>query len=311
MAAPTLKQLRALSTVARTGRIAGAAKVLNLTPPAVTLQIKALEEAVGMPLFDRLGGGLRPTDAARVMLAVAEEIESLLAAGEERILALKGVAAGRVSFGVVSTAKYFAPQLLAAFTRERKGVEVRLQVGNRGEILAALKDFRIDLAIMGQPPGDIAVEAAIIGDHPLVIVASPGHRLAGARRIGRTELASETFLMREPGSGTRSAMEAFLAGVIPVAGNAWIEMGSNETIKQAVIAGLGIAFISAHTVAAELEAGRLVLLDLEGLPTKRQWFVVRLAGRFLSPAVGAFAEFVSLNGPKYLPEIKALQNQPV
>ncbi|MGQ7793432.1 LysR substrate-binding domain-containing protein [Faunimonas sp. B44] len=299
----TIKQLKALRTVTRTGRIASAANALNLTAPAVTLQIKGLEEAVGMPLFDRTSEGLRLTDAGRVMLETAEQVDALIAAGCERILALKGAAAGRVQVGAVSTAKYFAPQLIAAFMRERSGVEIRLQIGNRVEILEALRDFRIDLAVMGQPPGDLPVEAAVIGEHPLIIVASPEHRLARRKSVPRAELAGETFLMREQGSGTRAAMETFLADITPGRGYARIEMGSNETIKQAVIAGLGIAFISAHTVAAEIESGRLVELAVEGMPIRRRWFVVRRAERTLSPAAAAFEAFLSREGARYLPQV--------
>lgn len=295
----TLKQLRALRAIAREGKIVSAAKRLNLTPPAVTLQIQQLEAEVGLPLFDRTSDGLRPTDAGRIALAIADEIESLLAVGEERIQALKGVDAGTVAVGVVSTAKYFAPRLIAAFRRERPGVEARLMVGNRGEVIEALRSFQIDVAVMGQPPRDLPVEAATIGDHPLVVVAPPEHPLVGRRHLRKSALAGETFLVREAGSGTRTAMESFLADLAGAGGR--VEMGSNETIKQAVMAGLGIAFISAHTIAAELESGRLRLLDVVGLPIRRQWFVVRRADRSLSPAAEAFAAFLAREGSRHLP----------
>jgi DNA-binding transcriptional LysR family regulator len=218
---------------------------------------------------------------------------------------LKGIAGGRVAVGVVSTAKYFAPNLVAAFAKAHPGVEIRLRVGNRDDIVEALRAFQVDVAIMGTPPRDVPVEASLIDDHPLVIVAPPDHPLAGRRRIAKAELAGETFLMREEGSGTRTSMEVYLDGLPRRAGNLRIEMGSNETIKQAVMAGLGIAFISAHTVAAEVESGRLVALDVEGLPVRRQWFVVRRTDKAMMPAVEAFAAFLVREGAGYLPRYAA------
>ena len=297
----TLKQLRALTAVGRGRKIVNAAKELNLTPPAVTLQLQQLEAETGFQLFDRSADGMRPTDAGHAVLETAGQIWSLLAACEDRLAQLRGVAAGRVSIGVVSTAKYFAPRLIASFAKRHEGVEVRLSVGNRVDIIALLRDFQIDLAIMGQPPPDMPVEAAHFGDHPLVIVTAPDHPLAARRRIPRADLAEQVFLTREEGSGTRSSMEIFLHALGSRTGNLRIEMGSNETIKQAVMAGLGIAFISAHTIAAEVESGRLATLDVEGLPVWRQWFVVRRLDKALMPAVQAFSEFLVKEGSTYLP----------
>lgn len=300
----TLKQLRALSAIGRTRKIVSAAKELNLTPPAVTLQLQQLEEETGFRLFDRTSDGLRPTDAGQAMLDTAAQVWALLAAGEDRLAALKGLSAGRVAVGVVSTAKYFAPNLVAAFAKAHPGVELRLRVGNRDDIIAALREFQIDVAIMGTGPRDLPVEAASIGDHPLIIVAPPDHPLAAARGIPKARMAEEVFLTREEGSGTRTSMEVYLDGLPRRSGALRIEMGSNETIKQAVMAGLGIAFISAHTVAAEIETGRLVNLDVEGLPVRRQWFVVRRADKAMMPAAEAFAAFLSKEGGRFLPHFK-------
>ncbi len=300
----TLKQLRALSAIGRTRKIVSAAKELNLTPPAVTLQLQQLEEETGFRLFDRASDGLRPTDAGQAMLDTAAQVWALIAACEDRLAALKGVSAGRVSVGVVSTAKYFAPNLVAAFAKAHPGVELRLRVGNRDDIILALREFQIDVAIMGTGPRDLPVEASLIGDHPLLIIAPPDHPLAGERRIPKARMTDEVFLTREEGSGTRTSMEVYLDGLPRRSGTLRIEMGSNETIKQAVMAGLGIAFISAHTVAAEIESGRLVSLDVEGLPVRRQWFVVRRADKAMMPAVEAFAAFLSKEGGRFLPHFK-------
>ena len=192
---------------------------------------------------------------------------------------------GRLSVAVVSTAKYFAPRLIAAFVAEHP--EARTQVPHRQsrrdhERCCAAQDA--DVALAGRPPADLAVEKALIGPHPYVIIAPPGHRLAGARALKREALAGEAFLFREAGSGTRSLFDYFLGDIGVRQAQPGIELGSNETIKQAVMAGLGIALISAHTIAAEIADGRLVTLDVEGLPIVRQWFVLHRADRPLSPA---------------------------
>jgi DNA-binding transcriptional LysR family regulator len=297
----TLKQLRALSAVMRAGTVTGAAQALNLTPPAVSLQLRQLEQAAGMPLTERTSSGLRVTDGGREVLATAARIEAALAECGEALQAISGVYAGHVSVGVISTAKYFAPRALAAFSRSHPTVEMRLQIGNRGEMLAALEDYTLDLAITGRPPEEFEVEKAVIGDHPHIIVGPPDHPMARRRHLKLADLADETFLLREQGSGTRLLMQRLFAdaGLNP---NLGMEIGSNETIKQAVMAGLGIALISAHTVSAELEDGRLIAFDIDGLPLVRQWFVVRRRDKRLLPAAQAVWDFLARDGAKFLPD---------
>ena len=227
----TLKQFRILSAVTKMGSMAGAARQLNVTPPAITVQIQQLEQSIGLPLVERLGERTRPTTAGDIVLKTAHRIEALLAECDQELAQLKGVKGGRVSVGVVSTAKYFAPRALAAFMQRHPGVEVRLAVGNREETIRTLGDLTLDLAIMGRPPESLDLESAILGDHPHIIVAPSGHSLAHAR-LKIEDLAGETFFVREPGSGTRILMERLFeeAGFSP---NVGMEIGSNETIKQA------------------------------------------------------------------------------
>ncbi len=296
----TLKQLRALAAAARAGTVSGAAQALAITPPAVTLQLRLLEEAAEMPLLERTRTGLRLTDGGRELLATAKRIEAALIECEEALEALSGMDGGRVSVGVVSTAKYFAPQALAAFAKAHPKVDVKLRVGNREETIAALKSYDLDFAVTGRPPEDSEVEKAVIGDHPHIIVAPANHPLARRKRLALTDLAGETFLLREQGSGTRLLMQRLFsaAGLSP---NLGMEMGSNETIKQAVMAGLGIALISAHTVSAEIEDGRLAAFDVEGLPVVRQWYVVKQRDKRLLPAAQALWDFLAQCGVHYLP----------
>lgn len=297
----TLKQLRAIAAIMRTGKIIGAAKELCVTPPAVTLQLKLLEESTGLALFDRTRNGLRPTDAGRHLLDAAARIEAVLEECSENLLAMRGLAGGRVTVGVVSTAKYFAPRLIAAFMNEHPKIELRLSVGNRTETVRSLRDYEIDVAFMGRPPDDFAVEQSPFGCHPHVIIAPPDHPLVQRRRITKEELAGEHFLVREDGSGTRALFETFFSGAEGRRPPNRIEIGSNETIKQAVMAGLGLALISAHTIEAEVASGRLSILNAPGLPIVRHWHLVHRADKTLGPAAMAFWRYVEKDGQSFLP----------
>ncbi len=297
----TLRQLRALRAVADTGSVTGAARELFVTAPAISMQIRQFEQIAGLPLLERAGDRFVLTAAGREALRACRAVDAAIDDFETTLETLRGGVAGRVSVGLVSTAKYFAPRMVGAFAKSHPGVKVSMTVGNREEMLQGLRDFSIDIAIMGRPPEDHSCAADPIGDHPHLIVAEPGHRLARRRRIDPALLADETFVVREPGSGTRSLMERFLeqAGVAPTFG---LEIDSNETIKQAVMADLGVAFISAHTVAAELADGRLVKLDVRGLPVVRTWYVMRRVDRRLLPAVRAMQEFIVANRADFLPD---------
>ena len=298
----TLRQLRALRAIADTGSVTGAARELFVTAPAISMQIRQFEQIAGLPLLERTGDKFVLTAAGREALRACRAFDAAIDEFETTLETLRGGVAGRVSVGLVSTAKYFAPRMVGAFAKSHPGVKVSMRVGNREEMLQGLRDFSIDIAIMGRPPEDQSCAADPIGDHPHLIVAEPGHRLARRRRkIDPALLANETFVVREQGSGTRSLMERFLeqAGVAPAYG---LEIDSNETIKQAVMAGLGVAFISAHTVAAELADGRLVKLDVRGLPVVRTWYVMRRLDRRLLPTVRAMQEFIVANRADFLPD---------
>ena len=308
----SLRQLRALGAVVATGTISAAAERLGLTPPAIGQQLRLLEAAFGdMPLVERIGAVQRPTEAGREALAALERIEAALQDCADAIEALQGTARGRIAVGVIGTAKYFAPFALAAFNRAQPGLELRIYVGNREEIVAGLGSLDMDLAIMGRPPDDMPIERTVIGDHPHVIIAAPNHPLAqqagpdlappDLAPLDLAQVARETFLLREPGSGTRDLMRRVFADAgLPLPSG--VEIGSNETIKQAVMAGMGIALLSAHTIAAELRDGRLAILPVAGLPITRQWFVVRHRDKRLLPAAQALWHFLEQRGATFLPE---------
>ncbi len=297
----TLKQLRAFAAVVRTASVTAAAQALHVSPPAITLQMRLLQEQLGVPLIERSASGMVPTAAGRLLADTVKRVEIVLADGAAGIGALSGLQTGLVQVGVVSTAKYFAPRVLAAFSRAHPGIELRLVVGNRAEIIAGLRDHELDLAVMGRPPEDLEVVLAVIGEHPHVVVAAPGHPLAGRPGLPAGDLAGETFLVRERGSGTRMLMQEFFdrSGIAPRFG---MEIGSNETVKQAVMAGLGIAFLSAHTIELEVQTQRLAVLDVAGLPIVRSWCVVRLAERRPMPAIDKVVLYLTEQGRRFLPD---------
>jgi len=291
----TLRQLRTFAEVARRLSFTAAAKALHLTQPAVSMQVRQLEQAAGLPLIEQLGRQVHLTDAGRELLRYAGGIADLLREAEDAMKALQGVGGGELSIAVTSTAKYFAPRLLAEFRRPHPEVRLRLAVSNREAVVRALTENTVDLAVMGRPPRGLEVEAAAFAKHPIGVIAAPEHPLAGRRRLPLEALAGETFIIRERGSGTRAAMEHVFAER-GFRARETLEMSSNETIKQAVMAGMGIAFLSTHTIGLELRAGRLVLLAVSGLPVMREWYVIHRRGKRLSPAAQAFKSFLLEQG---------------
>jgi LysR family transcriptional regulator, low CO2-responsive transcriptional regulator len=303
--AVTLRQLRALAAVSRLGSMTAAGKELGLTAPAIHSQIRGLEDAIGAPVLQRLadasGSGL--TTPGRVLLEGIERIEAALMQALGRITAIQAGKEGRVVLGVVSTAKYFAPRLVQTLRQLHPGIEVVLQVGNREEILRDLAMMRLDLTIMGRPPRHPPVDAQPIGPHPHGLIASPSHRLAGLRALSAADLAGETFLSREEGSGTRILMTRYLDRLGEGQPFDLVEMGSNETIKQAAMAGLGVGFLSLHTVADELRTGTLVRLAAPGLPIERHWFLVRHLQQPEQPTAAVLATTILNLKGSFLPRI--------
>jgi LysR family transcriptional regulator, low CO2-responsive transcriptional regulator len=296
----TFRQLRVFTEVARHLSFAKAAKALHLTPPAVTMQVKELEAQVGLPLFERAGRQVSLSTTGEYMLVYARKLLATLKDAEDAAARLKQAQVGRLTIGMVSTAKYFLPRMLAEFRREHEHVEIRLAEGNREKLVRMLQGNEVDIAVMGRPPRELATRAEPFAAHPHVFVAAASHPLA--RQEGRVSvelLRPYDFIVREDGSGTRAAMQRFFddARLEP---RVVMEMSSNETIKQAVIADMGLSFLSLHTMELELEKGLLVLLDVEGGPVVRGWNVVHTLAKLLSPAAEAFRYFMLERGESYL-----------
>lgn len=295
MRATSLRQFKAFVAVARHRSFVRAAEELHLTPPAISLQIGQLEREVGFPLFDRRGKAVSLTMPGEYLLVYARRMLSTLKEAEDAMARLRGAQTGRITIGMVSTAKYFLPRLLARFREEHRGVELRMELGNREQLVRMLRDAEVDLAVMGRPPREIEARAEAFAEQPHAIVAAPVHRLARVTEITPAMLSGEEFIVREPGSGTRAAMEGFFRDA-RIAPPQVMESTSNETIKQAVIANMGLAFLSLHTVGLELDNGLLTVLDVAGLPLVRRWHIVHLQGKPLSPAAEALRYFVLEHG---------------
>ena len=287
----TFRQLRVFEAVARHLSYTQAAQELHLSQPAVSMQVRQLEDHAGLPLFEQLGKKLYLTEAGREMYQYSRRIAGALDEAGAVLEQLKGVQRGRLDISVASTADYFATRLLAAFAKEYPGTSFSLDVTNRATLLRQLEDNEKDLVIMGKPPEGMALATESFLENPLVLIAPPNHPLAGKQNIPLTQLQAETFVVREPGSGTFIAMERFFTehGVTLTTG---MEMTSNEAIKQAVEAGLGLGIVSIHTLELELETGRLITLDVDVFPILRHWYVVHRKGKRLSPVASAFKEFV-------------------
>nr|WP_232222608.1 LysR family transcriptional regulator [Paracoccus sphaerophysae] len=270
--------------MAAEGSYAGAADRLVLTAPALHARIRALEDLFGTPMLTRSArGGSELTEIGRRVAQTAAAVEHQLARLAEDVGALRAGRTGRVVLRTVSTAKYFAPHFVQRLRATLPEIEVQLRVGNRQSVIEGLASGRMDLAIMGRPPRIPAVDAEILAPHPHLLIAAAGHRLAGMAQVPVAELLSETFILREEGSGTRILATRWLDQTGKGYPFDTVEMDSNETIKQAVMAGMGIALLSQHTVLQELADGRLVGMKVPGLPIMRNWFLVHRAGHPLSP----------------------------
>ncbi len=291
----TFRQLKVFEAVARLLSFSRAAEELHLTQPAVSTQVKKLEEHVGLPLFEQLGKKIYLTSAGTEMLHASRAIIRQFQEVEATMSQFKGISGGKLNVAVISAGDYFFPRLLVEFARRHKGVTLNLSVHNREELLGQLAGNLTDLAVMVRPPQDMDTVNEPFAPHPYVIVAAPSHPLASRKRIPIARLMREPFVVREKGSDTWHSMEdGFGEHLAEI--NIAMEIKSTETIKQAVIAGMGISFLSAHTISLELQAGSLSVLDVQGFPLMLNWYVVHRKNKRLPPVAQAFRDFLMSDG---------------
>ena len=291
----TLRQLKVFEAVARHLSFTRAAEELHLTQPAVSTQVKELEGHAGLPLFEQLGRRTFLTQAGTEMLRHSRAIIDQFREAEEAMQRLKGIAGGKLNIAVISAGDYFFPSLLAEFARRHRDVILNLSVHNRAELLHQLADNMTDLAIMVRPPDDIDTINEAFSPHPYVIVAARNHPLTRRKRIPMDVVVREPFVVRERGSDTRASMADGFGAWLPKI-NIAMELKSTETIKQAVSAGMGISFLSAHTVTLERQVGSLAVLDVKGFPVMLNWYVVHRRNKRLPPVAAEFKRFLMDEG---------------
>lgn len=298
----TLRQLQIFLVAAETLSFQRAAEALELTPPAVSMQMARLGEELGVNLFEKQGRQLSLTQPGEALVPYARRIAQLLREAGEAISGVQAAVQHTLTVAMVTTSRNFGPQLVARFQAQHPEAKLDIRIGNRREVIDLLERDEAELALMGRVPGRVEVEAAPFANHPYVVIAPPGHPLAQLRAIEPSRLSEEVFLARESGSGTRIVMEHFFAdrglGMPRLQ-----EMNSNENIKQAVMANMGLAVISRHTLHLELLAGKLVELDVQGMPEMRSWRVVRLKGKQLNATAAQFWGFVEEQGPAFMAEL--------
>ena len=288
---PTLRQLQVFETVVEELSFTRASERLHLSQPAVSIQVKQLEEGVGLKLFEHSGKRISLTEAGGIVYRCSQTIRSVLEDAGEQIDELMGIQRGKLEITVATTASYFASRILAGFARRFPQIAISLDVTNREGLLQQLESNQCDLVIMGEPPKGKRLNSTPIMENPLVIIASSGHPLAGRRKIPVREIGDQTFVFRVAGSGTRAAiMRFFEKKGVPI--QITMEMTSNEAIKQTVQAGLGLGIVSRHTVKLELETGSLVELDVAHFPLKRFWYLVRRSDKQMSPVAQRFESYV-------------------
>lgn len=297
----TLRQIRVFVAVARHLSFSRAAQTLNLTPPAVTMQVRELETQIGLPLFDREGLSVSLTTTGEYFLVYARKVLATLKDAEDMLASFKRVQTGRLVIGMVSTAKYFVPPLLGRFCKDHPGVEVSLSVGNRQMLVDQLQRNEVDLAVMGRPPQELATRAEPFAVHPHVFIAAADHPLARLGHVSAQTLENYNFIVREPGSGTRAVLEEYFERY-RLTPHITMEMSGNETIKQAVMADMGISLLSLHTIGLELSNRRLSVIDVEGAPVVRRWHMVNMLSKILSPPAEAFRYFMLEHAETYLLE---------
>jgi len=305
----TLRQLKVFETVARHMSFSRAAEELHLTQPAVSTQVKKLEEHAGLALFEQLGKKIYLTPGGAELLHYSRIIIEQFQEAENAMTQFKGITGGKLNVAVISAGDYFFPRLLVEFAHAHQGVTLNLSVHNREGLLNQLTNNLTDLAIMVRPPVDTDTVNEAFAPHPYVIVAPPDHPLVSQKNIPISALMHEPFVVREKGSDTWNSMAEGFAGRLPEISIA-MEIGSTETIKQAVIAGMGLSFVSAHTIALELQAGSLAVLDVQGFPVMLNWYVVHRKNKRLPPVAQAFRNFLLEKGPELIERIIGFNPRP-
>ena len=291
----TLHQLQIFEAIAQYGSFTRAAEELFLTQPTVSQQMKQLTKAIGVPLYEQIGKRIYLTDAGKAVLDVGRDISQHFNDLEMTLADIKGLKQGNLKLAAITTAKYFVPRILGTFRQRYPGINISLQIANRQQILDRLANNLDDLYFIGQPPEDLEINLRHFLDNPLVVIAPRNHPLAQEKLISLERLIEEPLIMRESGSGTRMAVESFFAEN-RLKMRVEMEIGSNEAIKQAIVGGLGLSILSRHSLALEGPQGPLVVLDVEGFPIQKHWYVIYPRSKQLSIVAQTFLDYLLTEG---------------
>lgn len=294
----TFRQLRLFLALAEKGSVSAAARAMHVTQPTASMQLREISEAVGVPLYEVIGKKLYLTETGEELAKTARAIAGEWETFGQKVAATKGLARGRLKVAVVSTAKYFIPRLLGSFCQKHPEIDIALEVLNRDGVVARLRDNLDDLYVMSMPPTDIDVDDRVFMPNPLVVIAASGHPLSKLGKLKLRDLGDERFILREPGAGTRMATDEHFnrAGFTP---NVRLELGSNEAIKEAVAANLGLAVLSIHALGPRRAKDGVAVLEVQGFPIKSQWHIVSRRGKRLSPIAEVFQEHLSAQAKKW------------
>jgi len=299
----TLRQLSIFLEVAQQKSFSQAAHNLHLTQPAVSMQVKQLEEVVGLQLFSKQGKKIQLTAAGNEILQLSQEVGRQINQAEMRLEQISKGNLGRLKLVVASTVSSVAIKLLATFKKQYPDIHISFDVTNREGLIEQLENHEADIVLMGQPPENLNISTVAFMENPLVVISSPNHPLARQNKPASIkQLMDHGFVVREPGSGTRIAMERFF-NENGMTLNTNMEMNSNDAIKQSVEAGLALGLVSIHTLENELREGRLIIVNAEGFPLSRSWYLVQRKDKFLSPLAEKFRNFVLEKAPEMAPEI--------
>lgn len=286
----TFRQLEIFKTVAELGSVTKAAQAMHLAQPTISTQLSKLQQSTQTPLFEQIGKQLYLTAAGEDVVLACQQLFDALDTLEMRLAKRANLSFGHLKISAVTTAKYLVPSWLGPFCSQHPNIEPEFQIGNRADIIARLQKNLDDLYIFSHPPAELDIDSQPLTDNPLVVIAPKHHRLADHQRVTWQEVLTERFLIREKGSGTRFAIEAFFkqqgypTNIVTIA--------SNEAIKESVVAGLGIAIISRHALH-HMAPGNLVELPVNGFPIQSRWYLVTPKGKQLSPVAGAFKTHIA------------------
>jgi len=291
----TFRQLQVFEAIARNGSFTAAAEELHLTQPTISMQVKKLTNIVGMPLYNQIGKKIYLTEVGKELLKTCKSVFNSLEAFQMTVSDIQGIKQGNLRISGVTTAEYFAPRILGSFCKKYPGINVALEVINRGRVLERLEQNLDDIYIVGQAPSGADIHRIPFLANPLVVLAPPSHPLANEREIPIKALAKENFIMREPGCGTYGSIDRLVKNR-DFSFKGSMELGSNEAVKQAVIGGLGISMLSVYALAHELQSGELVVLDVQGFPIEDQWYLCYPKGKKLSVVAQVFLEYMLNEG---------------